>query len=104
TDLAPMVNDLERGRDARAPGDVHAEETSDMKLYDFTRAPNPRRVRIYLAEKGITVPMEQVDIVTMQHKSADYTSINPSSGCRRSCPTPAPRSPNRSPSAAISRP
>ena len=26
-----------------------------MKLYDFTRAPNPRRVRIFLGEKGITV-------------------------------------------------
>src|SRR6516165_4145561 len=35
-----------------------------MKLYDFTRAPNPRRVRIFLAEKGITVPMEQVDLFT----------------------------------------
>jgi len=35
-----------------------------VKLYDFTRAPNPRRVRIFLAEKGITVPMEQVDLFT----------------------------------------
>jgi glutathione S-transferase len=35
-----------------------------MKLYDFTRAPNPRRVRIFLAEKGITVPMEQIDLFT----------------------------------------
>ena len=33
-----------------------------MKLYDFGRAPNPRRVRIYLAEKSITVPMEQIDL------------------------------------------
>jgi glutathione S-transferase len=48
-----------------------------MKLYDFGRAPNPRRVRIYLAEKGITVPMEQVDLGAMQHKSAAYTAINP---------------------------
>ena len=35
-----------------------------VKLYDFRRAPNPRRVRIFLAEKGITVPMEQVDLFT----------------------------------------
>ena len=35
-----------------------------MKLYDFTRAPNPRRVRIFLGEKGITVAMEQVDLFT----------------------------------------
>ena len=47
-----------------------------MKLYDGARAPNPRRVRIFLAEKGISVPREQVDLGTMQHKSAAYTAIN----------------------------
>jgi glutathione S-transferase len=48
-----------------------------MKLYDFARAPNARRVRIYLAEKGITVPTEAVDLGAMQHKSDAYTAINP---------------------------
>jgi glutathione S-transferase len=48
-----------------------------MKLYDGGRAPNPRRVRVYLAEKGITVPMEQVDLGAMQQKSAAFTAINP---------------------------
>ena len=48
-----------------------------MKLYDFARAPNPRRVRIFLAEKGLSVPTEQVDITTMQHKSPEFTAINP---------------------------
>jgi glutathione S-transferase len=48
-----------------------------MKLYDGGRAPNPRRVRIYLAEKGITVPTEQIDLGSMQHKSAAYAAINP---------------------------
>jgi len=48
-----------------------------MKLYDFGRAPNPRRVRIYLAEKGIAVPMEQIDLGAMQHKTAAYAVINP---------------------------
>ena len=33
-----------------------------MKLYDSKLAPNPRRTRIFLAEKGITMPTEQVDI------------------------------------------
>ena len=28
-----------------------------MKLYDFTQAPNPRRVRMFLAEKGVDVPL-----------------------------------------------
>lgn len=48
-----------------------------MKLYDSKLAPNPRRTRIFLAEKGITVPMEQVDIGAKQHKSADYAVVNP---------------------------
>jgi glutathione S-transferase len=48
-----------------------------MKLYDSKLAPNPRRVRIFLAEKGISVPMEQVDIGAKQHKSAEYAAINP---------------------------
>jgi glutathione S-transferase len=48
-----------------------------MKLYDGGRAPNPRRVKIFLAEKGLTVPMEQVDLGQMAHKSPGYTAINP---------------------------
>jgi len=48
-----------------------------MKLYDSRQAPNPRRARIFLAEKGITVPTEQVDIMTMQHKTPEYSAINP---------------------------
>jgi glutathione S-transferase len=48
-----------------------------MKLYDGGRAPNPRRVRIFLAEKGITVPTEQVDLGTLQQRSDAYTAINP---------------------------
>ena len=48
-----------------------------MKLYDYLRAPNARRVRIYLAEKGITVPAEAVDLAAMQQKSGNYTAINP---------------------------
>jgi glutathione S-transferase len=49
-----------------------------MKLfYDSGRAPNPRRVRVFLAEKGLTVPTEQVDLGAMQHKSPEFTAINP---------------------------
>lgn len=48
-----------------------------MKLYDSRLAPNPRRVRIFLAEKNIAVPTEQVDIVKLEHKSPEYTAINP---------------------------
>jgi glutathione S-transferase len=48
-----------------------------MKLYDFGRAPNPRRVRMFLAEKGIEVPTEQLDLGTLQHRSDAYAAINP---------------------------
>jgi glutathione S-transferase len=42
-------------------------------LYDApSPAPNPRRVRIYLAEKGLGIPTEQLSIVKGEHKSADY--------------------------------
>ena len=48
-----------------------------MKLYDGGRAPNPRRVRIFLAEKGLSVPVEKMDLAALQHKSAEFTAINP---------------------------
>ena len=48
-----------------------------MKLYDSKAAPNPRRARIFLAEKGITLPVEQVDIMAKQHLTAEYAAINP---------------------------
>jgi glutathione S-transferase len=48
-----------------------------MKLYDGGRAPNPRRVRIFLAEKGLSVPMEPVNLGALEHKTAAYTAINP---------------------------
>jgi glutathione S-transferase len=37
-------------------------------------APNPRRVRIYLAEKGITVPVKELSIVARDHKAPDFTA------------------------------
>lgn len=48
-----------------------------MKLYDGGRAPNPRRVRIFLAEKGIEVPLVPVDMEAMGHRSAEVTDLNP---------------------------
>jgi glutathione S-transferase len=48
-----------------------------VKLYDGGRAPNPRRVRVFLKEKGIEIPVEQVDLGAMQHRSERYTAINP---------------------------
>ena len=49
-----------------------------MKLYlDAGRAPNPRRVRIFLAEKGVTLPIEAVDLGAQAHKTAQFRAINP---------------------------
>jgi len=48
-----------------------------MKLYDGGRAPNPRRTRIFLAEKGIKLPMQQIDLGALEHMSASYAAINP---------------------------
>lgn len=48
-----------------------------MKLYDGGRAPNPRRVRIFLAEKGISLPLQPVDLGSLQHKSPSYAAVNP---------------------------
>lgn len=48
-----------------------------MKLLDGGRAPNPRRVRVFLAEKGIELPLEQVDISKMEHKTGEFTGLNP---------------------------
>ena len=48
-----------------------------MKLYDYPAGPNPRRVRIFLAEKGVEVPLEHVDIVKREQKSPDFLAKNP---------------------------
>jgi len=51
-----------------------------MKIYEFTGAPNPRRVRVFLAEKGITVPLVQVNIATADNRKPDFLKINPMGG------------------------
>jgi len=48
-----------------------------LKLYDSKTAPNPRRVRIFLAEKGISVPTEQVDIAARANREAAFRAKNP---------------------------
>ncbi|MHB8885943.1 MAG: glutathione S-transferase family protein [Methylovirgula sp.] len=48
-----------------------------MKLYDTARAPNPRRVRIFLAEKGLEIPSEQIDLNKSEQKNDAFRSVNP---------------------------
>ncbi|MCC8963039.1 glutathione S-transferase [Bradyrhizobium sp. Pear76] len=48
-----------------------------MKLYQSSGSPNSRRVRIYLAEKGITMPFVPVDLGAREQFSDAYAAINP---------------------------
>ena len=48
-----------------------------MKLFDGGRAPNPRRVRVFLAEKGIEVPLVPVDMGAMGHRADEIAGRNP---------------------------
>jgi len=48
-----------------------------MKFYDCSTAPSPRRVRIFLAEKGISVPTVQVDLRGGEQFGAAFRAINP---------------------------
>ena len=48
-----------------------------MLLYDADNpAPNPRRVRIFLAEKGIDLPRTSISIIEREQKSPDYLAKN----------------------------
>lgn len=48
-----------------------------MKLYNSQIAPSPRRVRIFLAEKGIDVERVEIDIAAAENLSPAFLAINP---------------------------
>ena len=48
-----------------------------MKIYETRTAPNPRRVRMFLAEKGIDVDYVQVDIQKGENLSPEMRAKNP---------------------------
>ena len=48
-----------------------------MKIYDGGRAPNPRRVQIFLKEKGIKIETQQLDLNAHEHRSPEMLSKNP---------------------------
>jgi glutathione S-transferase len=48
-----------------------------MKMYDFTLAPSPRRVRIFLAEKGIDLELVEVDIMRNANRTPEFYKKNP---------------------------
>ena len=51
-----------------------------MKLHDSKLAPNPRRVRMFLAEKGIQVPLVNVDIAKAENRQPPFLAKNPMGG------------------------
>jgi glutathione S-transferase len=53
------------------------KETVPMKLYDCTTAPSPRRVRMFLAEKGIEIPLVQVNLREAEQLGDAFRKINP---------------------------
>jgi glutathione S-transferase len=49
-----------------------------MKIIEQRQTPNSRRLRIFMAEKGVgTIPFEQIDIMTLGAQTPDFTSRNP---------------------------
>ena len=51
-----------------------------MKIYNSPAAPNPRRVRVFLAEKGVQVPYEDVDIGKAVNRQPEFRKKNPMAG------------------------
>ncbi|MGH7905185.1 MAG: glutathione S-transferase family protein [Candidatus Binataceae bacterium] len=51
-----------------------------MKIYDFQMAPNPRRVRIFIAEKALEVVYEQVDLFAGHNRKPEFLEKNPLGG------------------------
>ena len=49
-----------------------------MKLYNHSQAPNPRRVRIFAAEKGIELALEEIDILAGQSRTPEFLAKNSS--------------------------
>src|SRR6202048_1215274 len=53
--------------------------SNELKLYHSAGSPNSRRVRIFLAEKGIAIPVVPVDLAQGEQHSDAYPAINPRS-------------------------
>ena len=51
-----------------------------MKLYDSSIAPNPKKVRVYLKEKDLELPIVPVDILTGENRTPEFLKKNPLGG------------------------
>src|SRR5258708_4101214 len=70
---------------AARSSDVRRHHMTDktMKLYQYAGSPNSRRVRIFLAEKGLSIPLIPIDLSKGEQHSDAYRAIN----ARRVVPT-----------------
>lgn len=48
-----------------------------MKFYDCATAPSPRRVRMFIAEKQLDIPVVKVNLAEREQHSAEFASLNP---------------------------
>lgn len=48
-----------------------------MKIIEQPGAPNPRRVKLFVAEKGLEIPFETLELNKAEHLSEEFTKLNP---------------------------
>ncbi|MBI1181858.1 MAG: glutathione S-transferase [Alphaproteobacteria bacterium] len=48
-----------------------------LTLFNNPRGSNPKRVRMYLAEKGLDIPLRNVDFGALEHRTEEFRAINP---------------------------
>jgi glutathione S-transferase len=48
-----------------------------MRFYDFKGAPSPTKVRIVIAEKGVEIPTESVNLRTLEQQGEAYRRVHP---------------------------
>jgi len=60
-------------------GRVHEDPDLEfgMKIIEQPGAPNPRRVKIFVAEKGLDIPYEALEINKAEHLTEQFTALNP---------------------------
>ena len=72
-----VADERGRYRDLRVYDSESNCQRAPMKFYDCVTAPSPRRVRIFLAEKGLTVPTVQVDLRNGEQFTPAFRALNP---------------------------
>ncbi|MFN3232536.1 MAG: glutathione S-transferase family protein [Alphaproteobacteria bacterium] len=53
------------------------QKVTGLKLYNNRNGSNPKRVRMFLAEKGLEVDLEPVSFAKLEHRSAEFRAKNP---------------------------